>query len=161
MIQLPSNQKPFDVFVRADPAIAKLERGELDDKAWDEAKKAYEHKIEVALESGDWTDVLSGHGEPTRFTLRHIPGWLQRRLADRALNGKIGQAEFYLQMVRAALVAISNAGGIEYKSESEADFGPMASMKLMSQLDAIDKDIVNELARFVIHRSTQGVSPKS
>jgi hypothetical protein len=161
MIRLPSIQKQYDTFVSIDPAILQLERGDLDDAAWAKAQEDHAHKLEVARETGDWSALMAGTGEPTKFTLRPVPGGMFRTLLDWLLGSKIGGAQYNQLLVRAALVAVTNLGEHKVKHGHFDGLGRIASVETTDLLDSLDLRIVNELAAVVQARADHGLSPKS
>jgi hypothetical protein len=171
MLRAASQQRQYDEFYSGDPAFVQPPpappEGAADDVV--AAHKAhleeYTHKLEVARERSDWTEMLAGASDsPTKFVMRQLPGDVFRRLFDllesRAVRGGIANH----LIVRCALVQIVNAGDLRVKlaphemPELRA-LGPIASADITNALDAVDFGIVNELAARVLER-LGGPSPK-
>lgn len=161
MIRLPSVQKHYDMFVSVDPAFVQLERGDLDDAAWAKAQEEHADKLRVARETGDWSGLLAGTGEPTKFTLRPIPGTMFRTLVDWLHGAKIGPAMFASLLVRASLVSVTNLGDHKVTPVTFDGLGKIASHTTTDLLDEIDLRIVAELAEVIQARGDHGLSPKS
>ncbi|TXH41025.1 MAG: hypothetical protein E6Q97_38475 [Desulfurellales bacterium] len=157
MISVPSLQKTYDEFWSDDDAIIKPQLTGLEsDKERQEKLAAWATSLRIARETGDWSGILSGNGEPTRFRLRIIPGDVARKLFDYNSNDRL--AEVNALLVRAALVEIVGAHGFpDFKPTKDPDYanlGPIAPVAVTNLLDAIDRSIVNELAARVVARMT-------
>lgn len=159
MIRPPSVQRTYQAFFSGDPAIVQLPADATDDQ-----RKEHAHRLKVALETGDWGPILSGEGDPTRFTLRFVPGDIFEKIIDRAIlpndsQLRIGPREYGTLLVRAALIEVSNAGDLQIKFDKHPWLGRIASAETVNELYAIDRRIIGELAEYVQERQT--LDPKS
>lgn len=146
MIRPPSQQHEYDLFWSGDDAITKPATD-----ATDEERALFVHRLEVARDTGDWSQIISG--EPTRFRMRQVPGDVFRKLTD--LSGKLGVFSLNHLIVRAALVGVSNLHGVRDVRlivDEEHGLGRIAAPDIPNLLDAIDVGIVNELANEVARR---------
>ncbi len=155
MIVRPSSFiREYDDFYTGDPAIVQLA-----DAASDEDQKSHRRRIEVARETGNWTDVLVPGMEPTKFTMKPLSGEVHRRLLD-MVPDKVGLIEVHALAFRCAIMSVSNFGGLEFKREQTQKLGTMAASSVVDALDAVDMGIVTQLGAEALRRARE-VSPKS
>jgi len=156
MLKPPSLQKQWDEFWSGDPAFQPRPGKGASDKD----KEAYLKKLEVARDTGNWSEFAIEGLNPTKFTMKQVPGTLLRKLVDRFTTGAIGPAELASLLFRAAIIEIENLGfDHKIKRVQVADYGALADQETVDMLDAIDVDIVTELG-IVIRQRAEGASPK-
>ena len=128
------------------------------DDCTDDERKAWEHRLTVARETGDWASVLKPGQQPTRFLVRRIAGTTWRRIEDRLAAGSLGLSTAPALVLRAALKSIENLGEFEVTHADEPGIGSIAKADVIDRLDAIAPDIVAELGLQVLNRqrSTPG-----
>ena len=152
MLRLPSLQREYSYISAADDAIA------TPPKDADEATRAaFAHRLDVARRTGDYTDVLLEGRVPTKFLLRHIPGDTLRKLYDDA--NRLGHLEVASLAFRLALVDVSNLDGLRVRHEDHERYGRIAAADVVSVLDSVSPEIVNEVGLYALKRS-QGIDPK-
>lgn len=174
MIRPPSNQKTYDEFWSRDPAFIQppsaptfaVDGDELADKAAREAHlqalRDHQRLVRNARETGDWSALLAGAEQPTRFIMRPLPGTLFRVIVDLVMSERVGEAESNMLMVRAALVGVANLGDVDVKLALDPAYpklGKIATVDVPNLLDSVDPKIVAELAETIRDRC-MGVSPK-
>lgn len=164
--RLPSNQKAYDLYWTADPALMQPPTALADDA--DQTAKAkyardkadYDLKLKLAHERGQWDELVIPGRSPTKFVMHPVRGTVIRRLVDRFLGGRIGQAEMKAIAFRMGIESIENFDDFELGDPVlDREYGAMAPESVVDALDAIDLDIVTELGQVVIQRA-QGVLPK-
>jgi hypothetical protein len=126
--------------------------------ATDEERKRWQHRVDVARETGDWAPVLKPGQQPTRFVVRRIPGTTWRKIEDRIGFASIGAMEGMSLVLRAALKGVENFGDFKVTHADEDGIGSIAKADVIDLLDAVDPDIVAELGFQVLsrQRSTPG-----
>ena len=163
MIRPPSLQRNYDTFYSGDESFTQLVRGDMDDAAWAAAVKERIRVIGVCRETGDWSQMLSGKGEPSKFTLRQVPGDVFRALVDGWVGKRYGAAEFNQLMFRAAIVSVTNIGDAKVEQGVDDHYpqlGKIATTAITNLLDGTgDMAIVNEIAS-VIRDRQQALSGK-
>ena len=78
MIRPPSLQHDYDLISAHDEAIA---APPVD--ASDEDKAAFDAKLAIARDVGDYAGLLVEGKQPTKFTCRPVPQSIMRRIVDR------------------------------------------------------------------------------
>ena len=146
MINPPSLQRSFTLIWSGDPALV---------LPADPAER--ENVLRVARETGEWKALLGG--EPSRVVCRQIGGACFRWLISDVRRKKLSELEFASLAVRLSVERIENWNGYELELGRLEGY-PIASTKLIDDLDSVDKDIVNELGAILIERA-DGPSPKS
>lgn len=145
MIQPPSLQRSATLIWSKDPALV---------LPVDETER--ENALRVARETGNWQPILAG--EPTRFVVRFLGGAAFRWLISESSRRKLTEIELAAMALRMAIEKIENWGDYQLELGRTADGFPLASAKLVDDLDAVDRTIVNELGTQIIERATP--SPK-
>ena len=163
----PTLARDYDLISSLDPALDAPERaGGEDETEWKERFDAWNDRLRIARENGDWSALLRDGMKPTLFRCRHVPGdkWAMR---DRVLAG-MGVDEYMGHVVRLAVVGVDNYR-LDFKlklvehtdlDKKPTGFGKVADPALVAELAAIrDADgnpvgqhIVNELGALIIAR---------
>jgi hypothetical protein len=159
MIKPPSLVREYDLVWSQDPALdAPVREHEESDDAWNERNAAWEKRLNVARETGDWSGVLKPGQQPTVFQCRRIRTDYWRRL--QAEFGESGVIEATLTAVRLAVYGIANFGAVKIEREKGH---PRYDDQLLaiSVCDLLREfpGLIEELASAVISRETQ--LPKS
>jgi hypothetical protein len=164
----PSLQHRYDEFCSLDPAFLQAPSLPKDASADVTAavkkqREDHAHQVEVARETGNWTALLAGDAQPTKFVLRPLPGEVHRRIVDLAMSGAVGPTTTNHLYLRAALIDIVNFGDVT-KVKLAVDpkypeLGPIATSDIPNALDALDLRIVNQIADVVFQRA-ENPSPK-
>ncbi len=118
--------------------------------AADEALLQDANLLRVARETGDWLPLIVDGKTPTRFTMRVIPGHVFRKIVDL----EVGSSQRQALLFRAACVGISGIEPFKFSlvKDQEHGLGQLASLEVVDFLDAVDLNIVNELALAVMNR---------
>ncbi len=153
-LRAPSLQSAFDYICSFDDAIATPP-----DDAPEEARTAFAAAFGRALETAKWDEVLDPSKSPTRFQLRLIPGdQLRKLLVD--FSGDLDIVALSMA-VRIGLRGISGLDKVPtFKWFEHERYGSIVDVAIVDFLDSINRDIVNELGRFVLGRSIN-LAPKS
>jgi hypothetical protein len=146
MIQLPSQQHRFTWIWSRDPALARP-----DDTEDAKTHEAWEHRLEVARETGKWSELLREGEQPTLFHVRPLPGSLLRRITDEVGQNKYGVTSAWALVARLCLRAIESPT-IEVKTE-KGTYGEIAKIDVIETLDGIDPHIVTELGSYLWQRA--------
>lgn len=162
MIRPPSNQKTYDEFWSGDPAFVQPPAEPAEDaddatiKKYREAVDDHVRKLKHARATGDWSALLAGADQPTRFVMRPLPGHLFRMITDLVTSERIGPAETNGLILRAALVGVVNLGDVEVDHKTDSTYpklGKIATVDVPNLLDRIDIGIVAELATSIRERA--------
>jgi hypothetical protein len=155
VIRPPSSYKNYDAFWSQDPAIVQLPDG-----ATKEQRDAHEKRLEVAHETGLWTEVTCPGQQPTVFTMRQLPCeaflLLQQMAALREPNGTIYSIAFRLSVVGVKNLAspdptISYATDVRYPQ-----FGKMASTSFLDEAECggqLGAAVIFELGQLAYERA--------
>jgi hypothetical protein len=155
MIRPPSLQKTFDLVWSGDPALNAPVRGDADsDAAWEATSAEWRERLRTARELGEWGDLIRPGQVPTRFTVKPVPGTINRLLQDDVAAGRLGHNELFAWMVRVTLVSIADMG-VPFKIENERHerYGRVAKDALIDFLDDINPTIVIEIGATVASRA--------
>ncbi len=102
-----SLQRQYDEFYSGDPAFVQAP----EDDGTDATKTLIAEHIErvrIARETSNWQPLLIEGGNPTKFTMRVLPGSVFRTIQDLIGSGQTGLAMGQALLVRAALRGIVN-----------------------------------------------------
>lgn len=143
----PSLQNRFTWVWSRDPALASPSAGS------DEATRAeWEQRLEIARETGKWTDLLREGEHPTTFTVKPLSGALLRRLTDDVVGNRIGQQVLWAVVARLCLRGVANP---DIKVDTEAGtYGEWAKADVTDKLDEISPGIVTELGSYLFARAS-------
>lgn len=168
MIQPPSIIRRYDEFYSRDPAF--VQRPVIPPDTADDAERkqriaeieAYDKLLRTARETGDWTALrVDGAPQPSRFTMRPMPGHVYRALADLASTAGNSMVTLAPLAFRACIVEMHNVGEHQIKREIDPKLGDIATVATTNYLDEIDLGIVSELgALLMLERGTRGLAPK-
>ena len=114
MIKPPSVQKTYDAFYSGDSAIVSLP-----DEASDEQRADLAKRIERALQTGQWADVVVPGEQPTRFTMRPLGGEIAGELYAMLRDAR-SQREQYVVWSLAFRLSIIDVKGLT--DAGEVDF---------------------------------------
>ena len=148
MIRPPSNQNAYDLIASTDEAI-NAPPADADDATND----AFNAKLNVARDTGDWSGLLIEGKSPTKFVCRVIPQTIMRRIADRMNEegpSKLGNLELVGLVLRLSVQEVTNLKDYKVRHESSQEWGRLASADL---LDKLPPDVVNELGLVAWKRS--------
>ncbi len=151
-----SLQKNYDDFYSGDPAFVQAPEDDGTD-ATKELIKAHAERIRIARETSNWQPLLVEGGNPTKFTMRPLPGSVFRAIVDRLESKATGPAAGQALLVRAALRGVTNLEDNQVeKVELVNVFGidGVASVAIVDKLDACDPGIIRELGDEVYRRCT-------
>ena len=166
MIKPPSLIREYTWIWSRDPAL-----NSPPSDASDEDRKEWERRLKVARETGQWDGVLAPGQEPTRFSLRLIPGDLWRKYVDEhRTQGIATMSGLSVRLALRGVVGLTDTDGKEVKVKLEpTEFGKIASPDVIATLDAIwlaiteldptAPNIVAEMANAINDRQN-GPSPK-
>jgi hypothetical protein len=146
MITVPSLQSRFTWIWSRDPALASPGDG-----AETSERETWEQRLDIARETGRWSDLLREGEQPTQFHVRPLPGSLLRRITDEVGQNKYGVTSAWALVVRLCLRAIENPT-IEVKTE-KGPYGEVAKLDVIETLDGIDPHIVTELGAYLWARA--------
>lgn len=167
-IRPPSLQSQYDDFFSGDPALIPEPKlaADADEKAIAAYKLAcdeYLTKLRVARETGDWTAILVGTEQPTKFVMKQISGDAYRGLLDMHRAEKVGPGKANQLAFRCAITKVVDSGLPEASTKVTAfnhpDLGKIASVAISDYFDSIDTRIVSELGGEAMRRVSIG--PKS
>jgi hypothetical protein len=130
-----------------DPALARPPA-----TADEKQRAAFEKRLEVARDTGRYSDVLQEGQQPTLFTVEPLSGSVWRKLADLVRAGTIGVMEASAIVVRLCLKSIENPG-IEIETEA-GPYGPWAKQSVVNTLDGVSPGIVSELGGHLTNRAS-------
>jgi len=156
MIRPPSSQKSYDLFYSGDPSVVQLPEG-----ASDAIAEAHWKRLEVAIETGIWDDVLVAGSDVTRFTVRPLSTEHYGAIKDLIAAG-LGRNGSAMLALRIALKAVSGIEGAKLKFVEHEQFGVVASLSFLEDVGLVGDHglaIVRELGLRVLKKA-QDAPPK-
>jgi hypothetical protein len=148
MIVLPQSlQGRYSWVWPRDPALARPPAS-----ADEKTRKDFEHKLEVARDTGKYQDVLLEGHQPTLFVVEPLPGAVWRKIIDMMTMDRIGNMEASSIIVRVCLKSVENPA-IPVDVEA-GPYGAWAKQSVIDTLDAIHPAIVSELGGHLSNRAS-------
>ncbi len=154
MITPPSMVRDYDLVWSKDPALdAPVREPDESDDAWAEREAAWEKRLTVARETGQWDGVLKVGQKPTIFRCRRLSTVHWRRIQADWLSD--GPVETVLTALRLAIQGIENFGSIKIERERghERYGDALLASHVVDMLRDID-GLIDELGLAVIQRET-------
>ena len=129
------------------------------DDAADEVKASFAAAYERALSTGNWSEVVQPDKHPKVYRVRAIPGSTMRRV----LKDFGGSIDIEVFMV-AAQLGIREISGWDkappMRWTTHERWGEMHTDSVIDFLDSQNRDIVNEVGRYILNKSI-ATDPKS
>lgn len=152
MIKPPSLFKPYTDCVSFDAAFVQLEP-----TATDEQKADYAARLQVAVDTGDWSGLrVAGAGEPTVFHLRVLTGDAFGKLADMQRAG-VGDNELFTLALRLALLSVTGLGDARVSVVDDPKWGRIADLGFLEQAGIVGGfayALIRELGERVLKRAS-------
>jgi hypothetical protein len=147
MLTPPSIQHRHTLVWSQDPALARP-----GDEATPETIKAFEHKLAVARDTGDWAEVVKQSEKLALFHVKPLTGTNLRRLIDETSAGKYGEQSLWAMVFRVCLRSVENIPDLKVETEV-GPYGEAAKADVIDALDAIHPGIVTELGSVLFQRA--------
>lgn len=160
MIKAPSLVRDFTWVWRHDDALD-APPADADSEALD----AWERRLEIAADHGEWQPLIKPGAKATLFDLRLIDGTRWRAFSDAVGDGKFGPHTIDSLLVRLAIRKVHNFPAAEVKFGHVEGFGQAVKSEFVDMLDLVSQEmnrpgeLVRDLAKFIVSKQ-QAPGPK-